>query len=126
MGVYRPIVDIPGNAGSANKLSADSGSAPSYGCRAWCNFIGSGTASIRASGNCSSLTDNGAGDWTVNLTTALPDTNFAAIVSMQQNGASGQTALLEGARTTSTIRVISQNTNISRSDSDTFCVALFR
>lgn len=46
-------------------------------CRAWVNFNGTGTVAIRASFNVSSITDNGAGDYTVNFTTALPDTNYS-------------------------------------------------
>jgi hypothetical protein len=48
-----------------------------YLCRAWVNFNGTGTPAIRESGNVSSITDNGAGDYTVNFTTAMPDANFA-------------------------------------------------
>jgi hypothetical protein len=47
-----------------------------YKCRAWVNFNGTGTVAIRASGNVSSITDNGTGDYTVNFTTALPDANY--------------------------------------------------
>jgi hypothetical protein len=36
-----------------------SGTAPLYMCRAWVNFNGTGTVAIRASGNVSSITDNG-------------------------------------------------------------------
>jgi hypothetical protein len=32
---------------------------------------------IRASGNVSSIADNGTGDYTVNFTTAMPDANYA-------------------------------------------------
>lgn len=53
-----------------------SGSAPVYACRAWVNFNGDGTVAIRASGNVSSITDHGAGDYSANFTTALPDTNY--------------------------------------------------
>ena len=53
-----------------------SGSAPVYACRAWVNFNGTGTVAIRASGNCSSITDNGTGDYTFNFTTAMPDVNY--------------------------------------------------
>jgi hypothetical protein len=53
-----------------------SGSAPVYACRAWVNFNGTGTVAIRASGNVTSITDNGVGDYTVNFTNAMPDTNF--------------------------------------------------
>lgn len=53
------------------------GNPPVYGCRAWVNFNGTGTVAIRASGNVSSITDNGTGDYTVNFTTAMPDANYA-------------------------------------------------
>lgn len=54
-----------------------SGTAPLYMCRAWVNFNGTGTVAIRASGNVSSITDNGTGDYTVNFTTAMPDANYS-------------------------------------------------
>jgi hypothetical protein len=56
-----------------------SGSAPVYACRAWVNFNGTGTVAIRGSGNVTSITDNGAGDYTVNFTTAMPDANYATV-----------------------------------------------
>ena len=63
-----------------NKLNA-SGSAPMYACRAWVNFNGTGTVAIRASGNVSSITDNGVGQYTVNFTTAMPDANYSANIT---------------------------------------------
>ena len=51
--------------------------ATAYGCRAWVNFNGTGTIAIRASGNVSSITDNGAGDYTVNFSNSMPDANYA-------------------------------------------------
>ena len=67
----------------AASLSTASGSAPSYSARAWVNFDGSVAAAdmIRASGNVSSITDNGTGDYTVNFTTAMPDANYAVSLS---------------------------------------------
>lgn len=53
-----------------------SGDAPIYACRAWVNFNGTGTVAIRASGNVTSITDNGVGNYTVNFTTAMPDANY--------------------------------------------------
>ena len=50
--------------------------ATAYGCRAWVNFNGTGTVAIRASGNVSSITDNGTGDYTVNFTNFMPDVNY--------------------------------------------------
>jgi hypothetical protein len=55
-----------------------SGTAPVYATRAWVNFNGTGTVAIRASGNVSSITDNGTGDYTVNFTTAIEDADYAA------------------------------------------------
>jgi len=52
-----------------------------YKCRAWVNFQGTGTVAIRASGNVSSITDNGTGNYTVNFTTAMVDANYASNVS---------------------------------------------
>lgn len=66
------------------------GSAPVYACRAWVNFNGTGTVAIRASGNVSSITDNGTGDYTVNFTTAMPDANYAV------TGMAGSTSVLSG------------------------------
>ncbi len=62
-------------------LATPSGSAPSYTCRAWVNFNGTGTPAIRASGNVSSITDNGTGNYTVNFTTAMPDVNYASVIT---------------------------------------------
>jgi hypothetical protein len=50
-----------------------------YSCRAWVNFNGTGTVAIRASGNVTSITDNGTGDYTVNFTTAMTDANYAVV-----------------------------------------------
>lgn len=57
------------------------GAAPVFAARAWVNFNGSGTVAIRASGNVSSVTDNGVGDYTINFTTALPDANYAVVAA---------------------------------------------
>ena len=59
--------------------------ATAYGCRAWVNFNGTGTVAIRASGNVSSITDNGTGDYTVNFTTAMPDVNYATMLTVAGN-----------------------------------------
>jgi hypothetical protein len=66
------------NAPTATALSTASGSAPSYSARAWVNFNGTGTVAIRASGNVSSITDNAVGDYTLNFTTAMSDTNYSS------------------------------------------------
>ena len=52
-----------------------------YTSKAWVNFNGTGTVAIRGSGNVSSITDNGQGNYNVNFTTAMTDTNCAIIMS---------------------------------------------
>ena len=63
-----------------------SGSAPVYAARAWVNFNGTGTVAIRGSGNVSSITDNGVGQYTVNFTTAMSDANYCATSTANPNG----------------------------------------
>ena len=50
-------------------------------CRAWVNFNGTGTPAIRGSFNVTNITDNGTGNYTVNFTTAMTDTNYSAVGS---------------------------------------------
>ena len=57
-----------------------SGSAPVYACRAWVSLNGTGTIAIKGSGNVSSIVDVGTGQYTVNLTTAIQDVNYAVTV----------------------------------------------
>ena len=72
-----PTLTTP-NINSA-QFATVSGSAPIYPCRSWVNFNGTGTVAIRASGNVTSITDNGTGDYTVNFTTALSDANYSVV-----------------------------------------------
>lgn len=53
------------------------GDAPVYACRAWVNFTGTGTVTKNGSGNVESITDNGTGQYTINFTTEMQDTNYA-------------------------------------------------
>lgn len=62
------------------------GIAPIYACRAFVNFNGTGTVAIRASGNVSSITDNGTGDYTLNFTTAIPDANYTVSIGQASFG----------------------------------------
>jgi len=44
---------------------------------AWVNFNGTGTVAIRDSENVGSITDNGAGDYTVSFTAAMGNANYS-------------------------------------------------
>jgi len=115
-------------------LSFDSGygsSAVAYGCRAWVNFNGTGTVAIRASGNVSSITDNGTGDYTVNFTTALADANFAFTVGYRgvaNNDTDYVPALHTGSSpsTTAARFVVNNMSTGSLADIDYVCISIFR
>jgi len=110
------------------------GSAPIYACRAWVNFNGTGTVAIRGSGNVSSITDNGTGDYTVNFATALADANYSAVASTNQNLASNGTNINvgfyansgEGPYSTTQLRILAKFSSANAFDPPTVCVAIFR
>jgi hypothetical protein len=95
-----------------------------YGCRAWVNFNGTGTIAINASGNVTSITDGGTGTYTVNLTTAMPDANYAAVVSC---GFSAQSARADlTGKTSSACPVTTHNGTGTNTDSNNVSVSIFR
>ena len=101
-----------------------SGTAPLYMCRAWVNFNGTGTPAIRASGNVSSITDNGTGLYTVNFTTAMPDVNYSAVATGGSVGSRGESMCVTAMATSS----VSFSTGIDATYYDTTftCVSIFR
>jgi hypothetical protein len=106
--------------------------ATAYGCRAWVNFNGTGTVAIRASGNVTSITDNGTGDYTVNITTAMPDANYCAVASGNAGqggsitvGQPNSAGLAYSAPTTTTCRVFFSN-NGNAKDIEVCNVTIFR
>lgn len=123
--VASPTLTTP-NINSA-QFATVSGTAPLYAARAWVNFNGTGTVAIRASGNVSSITDNGVGDYTVNFTNAMPDTNFTANVNKQNQSSNTQCWVsdLIASRTTSVARIQSVEANVL-TDSTSVNVSIFR
>ena len=104
--------------------------ATAYGCRAWVNFQGTGTVAIRASGNVSSITDNGTGDYTANFTNSMPDDDYATVGSnigtstsyfsfIASDGSNSDVA-------TGSVRFSTRNSNSSSYDQDVISIAVFR
>lgn len=110
-----------------DSLTTASGSAPSYSARAWVNFNGTGTVAIRASGNVSSITDNGTGDYTVNFTTAMPDANYCGVLAFQSTNSTVTNTwnFIASANTTSSARV-AYYASASATDNTYINVAIFR
>lgn len=77
--------------GSGNLLANSGYGSVSTGylCRAWVNFNGTGTVAIRASGNVTSITDSGTGQYIVNFTNSMPDTNYCAVVNTRRSDGAG-------------------------------------
>ena len=100
--------------------------AKAYGCRAWVNFNGTGTPAIRASGNVSSITDNGTGDYTVNFTTAMPDTNYSIGHIIGDTGGSGQALLTPFTYAVGSIRIQIFNVAGAAADRNVVNVSIFR
>jgi hypothetical protein len=111
---------------------------PSFACRAWVNFDGTkdttGASSssntnrlIRGSGNVASVLRNGTGDYTINFSIPMPDTNYACNVTTS-NGSSAYP--IKGIVTTyavGSIRIIGErDTTGVMIDSEFLNVVVFR
>ena len=101
-----------------------------YSCRAWVNFNGTGTVAIRGSGNVSSITDNGTGDYTINFTTSMTDANYSTV------GTTGSPSVAHGifmfvkgtgtATTASNVRISTVTTGSADYDFVNVLAAIFR
>jgi hypothetical protein len=110
--------------------------ATAYGCRAWVNFNGTGTVAIRASGNVSSITDNGTGDYTVNFTTAMVDANYCLTFGaspqngrylVNHNGAVNNAGTpITNSTTSARIGMLDAGSGLFNVDSTNAYVAIFR
>ena len=112
-------------------LSTATGLAPSYSARAWVNFNGQGTPSIRGSQNVSSITDNGTGNYSVVFITAMPDANYATVGCAKQNdnasfSANNRCFAPYGALTTSASLLTIEANAGSAQDCANIMVSIFR
>jgi hypothetical protein len=106
--------------------------------KAWVNFNGTTSpGTIRASFNVSSVTKNGTGDYTVNFTTAMPDTDYSVtfgavsvaavdtrnLIQIKGSLAGGATTM-----TTTAVRIQGGDTANANAPADSalVCVAIFR
>jgi hypothetical protein len=124
---------ISGTTGSfSGDLSFNSGygsAAVAYGCRAWVSFNGTGTVAIRGSGNVTSITDGGTGDYKVNFTTAMPDANYCTnATGTHDSGTYVAFAVIANDQppTTSGVDVDFLNTSNSLTDVSFAQVSIFR
>lgn len=119
--------------GASQLSGAQSGSAPVFGARAWCVFNGTtaGTNAPLAGGNVDSVTRNGVGDYTINFSIAMQDTNFGLQAIANTYGAGGKNVVSEygpSSRAVGSIRiqVSSAGGASAASDSNVISVSVFR
>jgi len=119
---------ISGTTGSfSGDLSFNSGygsAAVAYGCRAWVNFNGTGTVAIRASGNVTSITDNGTGDYIVNFSTSMPDSNYSVVALGNTGSNNGYMTLVSTA--SGSCNIITRTSSAIGPDGTIICAAVFR
>ena len=121
------------HAGIKAALNA-SGSAGVYACRAWVNFDGTtntaGFCSIRASGNVSTVADNGGtgGDYTVNFATAMPDANYSVVATTKEadDNSAQTTVVMIHSLGTSSFKLTAVRANVSLIDPINLCVTVIR
>jgi hypothetical protein len=123
---------IKSNTSSPPTIQNSSGTEIGTLCRAWVNFNGVTTVTVRGSFNVSSVTRNAGGDYTINFSTAMPDENYC-VSGVSAGGANGSTSISgAGASkdfsfTSSSARIYSVdcsgNANV---DAVTICASIFR
>jgi hypothetical protein len=99
--------------------------------KAWVNFNGVTTVSIRASYNVSSVVRNAVGDYTINLTTALADANYVVAIATglasNATGADIGNATAMTAPTSSVLRIGTRNSSTGANMDMTYAhVSFFR
>jgi hypothetical protein len=116
------------------------GTAPLYAARAFINFNGTGTIASRWSGNVSSIVDNGTGNYTINFTNWMPDTNFAVVGSATGLGGGSSTlagnllvcgeawrnSAVVGKTVSGVVIAVGDNNNDDSRDAFNIVVAIFR
>ena len=107
--------DLKFNSGYGSAVTA-------YGCRAWVSFNGTTSPpTVKGSGNVSSVTKAGAGDFTVNFTTAMPDANYSAVASTNNNETLVSNPVVAGS-----FRILARDISGNPNDTTVICAAVFR
>jgi len=99
-------VDVIQSSTAGTPVQFNDGNGTQVGtlCRAWVNFNGLSGASpvIRASFNVSSVVRSATGDYTVNFTNALSDSNYSVCGSCLGGSSSGSNYVLFGGKNANT------------------------
>ena len=108
-----PVIDAPGTA-------------PLFACRAWVSFNGTGTVAIIGSGNVSSITDNGVGDYTVNFATDMTDDDYCVVGTCDKTGGNVSGIIMWQESNVDNTAIFIQTGAGVRADANRASVAIFR
>jgi hypothetical protein len=97
-----------------------------FTAKAWCNFDGTGTVAFRDSHNCSSLTDNAAGNYTVAFTNNMANANYSVSASSHGSYTTASITPVAGAYdyAVGTVRVVTR-AHTALADNNTICISIF-
>ena len=115
---------------SNGSVSTSSANVIQGSAKAWVNYKGTSSQSIRGSYNVSSITYVSTGIYTVNMTNALPNANYAVVVGVSGFGSGGSILMVDDS-TTSTYSTTQftlrdrANTGAAAVDDALVCCAVF-
>ena len=132
-------LSLAANAGEIKKAINADNLPPIFACRAWVNFDGTrnegdtgastngANVKIRASGNVASVLKNAIGVYTVTFTTAMPDANFSALLTVINNRTAGVLSNNDSTYSTSSVAIATAvSTTGGQEDQERVNVAIFR
>ena len=95
--------------------------------KAWVNFNGTGTVSIRDNFNVSSITDSGTGVYTANFSSAMSNNDYASVVSTGNDDKGRYGIMIDSDdKTTSGCKIFGFQTSTGSSlDSEEVSLAIF-
>ena len=93
--------------------------------KVWVNFDGTGTPAISDSLNASSITDNGAGNYTVNFTTAMSNANYCVVQGSNNYGGNNNAAYLKVDNLTTSSFTVAIVASAAFTDRSVICMAVF-
>jgi len=110
------VANLQNTGSGVPTVKNSSGTEVGQFCKAWVNFDGSGTVSIRDDFNVSSLTDNGTGNYTINFNTGLANNDYALVTNQRLDTSGGAPYILHTGNehddnTTTSARIICGNGN---------------
>lgn len=121
-------VTFPDGVQQTNGVTNTGGEPRYYAARAWANIDGTGSISIRAAVNISSLIDNGTGDYSFNFTSPMPDASYSVVGANNANGGAGPGDCSQGivSQTATRFRLQAFRSGLGPVDASIVCAAVFR